>query len=174
LLDANIQKVLNLCHDQAILCAVQAIIQNMIACEDASQQQLHYLQSCGFGGLWRFAGPFKSASCAENAQLFVNCLEAMVETCLHIEEDGSEITQYPSMLSVSSNMNLSSSMSSLTLGSPTEKGKVEIFNNIFSAAKKLLFLIFFICYQFTLFDLGNTNLSSSKKDTYNETKMLKN
>ncbi|CAB3359077.1 Hypothetical predicted protein [Cloeon dipterum] len=127
LLDANIQKVLTLCHDQEILGAVQAIIQNMIACEDASQQQLHYLQSCGFGGLWRFAGPFKCASCAEHAQLFVNCLEAMVETCLHVEEDGSEITQYPSMLSVSSNMNLSSSMSSLTLGSPTEKDYVDGF-----------------------------------------------
>lgn len=32
--------------------------QNMISSEDASQQQLHYMQSCGFGGLWRFAGPF--------------------------------------------------------------------------------------------------------------------
>jgi neurofibromin 1 len=48
-----------MCHDQAILSAVQSVIQNMIASEDSSQQQLHYLQSCGFGGLWRFAGPFK-------------------------------------------------------------------------------------------------------------------
>jgi hypothetical protein len=39
--------------------SLQAIIENMIACEDdKSQQQLHFLQSCGFGGLWRFAGPF--------------------------------------------------------------------------------------------------------------------
>lgn len=30
----------------------------MLASEDASQQPLHFLQSCGFGGLWRFAGPF--------------------------------------------------------------------------------------------------------------------
>lgn len=54
----------------------------------------------------------------------MNCLEAMVETCLPIEEsegENGEMQQYPSMLSVSSNMNLSSSMSSLTLGSPTEK-----------------------------------------------------
>lgn len=85
LLDAKINSVLSLCHDQAILNAVQSIIQNMIACEDASQQQLSYLQSkhhclgvicvifvyigkliadyfvvtgIGFGGLWRFAGPF--------------------------------------------------------------------------------------------------------------------
>lgn len=48
----------------------------------------------------------------------------MVETCLPIEEsegENGEMQQYPSMLSVSSNMNLSSSLSSLTLGSPTEK-----------------------------------------------------
>lgn len=47
-----------------------------------------------------------------------------METCLPIEEsegENGEMQQYPSMLSVSSNMNLSSSLSSLTLGSPTEK-----------------------------------------------------
>lgn len=61
---------------------------------------------------------------AESSELFVNCLEAMVETCLPIEEsegENGEMQAYPSMLSVSSNMNLSSSLSSLTLGSPTEK-----------------------------------------------------
>ncbi|RWS29482.1 neurofibromin-like protein, partial [Leptotrombidium deliense] len=78
LLDAKITNVLSLCHDQIILCAVQSIIQNMVACEDSGQQQLHYLQTCGFGGLWRFAGPFsKSQSNLDNAELFVNCLEAM-------------------------------------------------------------------------------------------------
>ncbi|XP_069683037.1 neurofibromin isoform X4 [Periplaneta americana] len=122
LLDAKINSVLSICHDHVILNAVQGIIQNMIASEDTSQQQLHYLQSCGFGGLWRFAGPFTKSNCtAESAELFVNCLEAMVETCLPVEEGELELAQYPSMLSVSSNMNLSSSMSSLTLGSPTEK-----------------------------------------------------
>lgn len=58
LLDAKITNVLSLCHDQVILSAVQNIIQNMITLEDGSQQQPHYLQSVGFGGLWRFAGPF--------------------------------------------------------------------------------------------------------------------
>ena len=57
---------------------------------------------------------------AESAELFVNCLEAMVETCLPSEEG--DLEPYPSMLSVSSTVNLSSSLSSLTLGSPTEKG----------------------------------------------------
>ncbi|XP_065165550.1 neurofibromin isoform X2 [Atheta coriaria] len=125
LLDMKINNVLTSCHDQVILSSVRNIIQNMIACEDTSQQQLHYLQSCGFGGLWRFAGPFnKYNNTAESSELFVNCLEAMVETCLPIEEsegENGEMQQYPSMLSVSSNMNLSSSLSSLTLGSPTEK-----------------------------------------------------
>ncbi|CAF5012091.1 unnamed protein product, partial [Rotaria sp. Silwood1] len=63
LLDAKINSVLSLSHDESILASVQSIIYQMIACsagDDASQQQqqLSYLQSCGFGGLWRFAGPF--------------------------------------------------------------------------------------------------------------------
>lgn len=62
LLDAKINSVLSSSHDPSILCSVQAIIQNMIACEDTSQQQLHYLQSCGFGGLWRFAGSYTKVS----------------------------------------------------------------------------------------------------------------
>ncbi|RWS09353.1 neurofibromin-like protein, partial [Dinothrombium tinctorium] len=123
LLDAKITNVLSMYHDQVILSAVQSIIQNMVACEDSGQQQLHYLQTFGFGGLWRFAGPFsKSQSNLDNAELFVNCLEAMVETCLPADDgDNQELSQYPSTLSVSSVINLSSSMSSLTLGSPTDK-----------------------------------------------------
>lgn len=60
--------------------------------------------------------------------MFVNCLEAMVETHLPVEEpesESGELQQYPSMLSVSSTMNLSSSLSSLTMGSPTEKERFE-------------------------------------------------
>lgn len=98
LLDAKINSVLTLSHDESILASVQSIILQMIACsagDDASQQQqLSYLQSCGFGGLWRFAGPFTvSRQNPDNVELFVNCLEAMVETCLPSlddHEDGSE------------------------------------------------------------------------------------
>ncbi|CAF4273079.1 unnamed protein product [Rotaria sp. Silwood2] len=99
LLDAKINSVLSLSHDESILASVQSIIYQMIACsagDDASQQQqqLSYLQSCGFGGLWRFAGPFTvSRQNPDNVELFVNCLEAMVETCLPSldeHEDGSE------------------------------------------------------------------------------------
>lgn len=63
LLDAKITSVLSLCHDGVILSAVQSIIQNMVACEDQGHQQLHALQSWGFGGLWRFAGPFTKVEC---------------------------------------------------------------------------------------------------------------
>uniref|UniRef100_T1J6E5 Neurofibromin n=1 Tax=Strigamia maritima TaxID=126957 RepID=T1J6E5_STRMM len=124
LLDSRIQSVLSLCHDQVILNAIQNIIQNMIVnCEDSSQQQLHYLQSVGFGGLWRFAGPFaKMTSKPDNAEHFVNCLEAMVETCLPGDDsDADSSARYPSNVSIASTMNLSSSLSSLTLTSPTEK-----------------------------------------------------
>jgi len=122
LLDAKITNVLSLCHDKIILAAVQCIIENMISCEDTSQQQLHFLQTCGFGGLWRFAGFFtKSNINAENVELFVNCLEALVETCLPLDEADHELSQYPSMLSVSSNIKLSSSLTSISLSSPTEK-----------------------------------------------------
>ncbi|XP_041348224.1 neurofibromin-like isoform X2 [Gigantopelta aegis] len=130
LLDAKINNVLSLCHDQAILNAVQSIIQNMIACEDASQQQLSYLQSIGFGGLWRFAGTFtKSSGSSDTAELFVNCLEkAMImESCLP-GDDLDILNPYPSCLGISSNLNLSSSMSSLSVGSmhsPTDKDNVD-------------------------------------------------
>ena len=51
------------------------------------QYIMNILQSCGFGGLWRFAGPFtKANNNAENVELFNNALEALVETCLPVDE----------------------------------------------------------------------------------------
>lgn len=122
LLDAKITTVLSLCHDKTILAAVQSIIENMIASDDdKSQQQLHYLQTCGFGGLWRFAGPFPQASCnSENVELFFNALEALVEFELQLDEQEENVS-YHSLLSVSSNIKASASMTSLSLASPTEK-----------------------------------------------------
>jgi len=52
----------------------------------------------------------------ESSELFVNCLEAMVETCL----PGDETAPVPPSPRP---YNLSSSLSSLTLGSPTDKGE---------------------------------------------------
>ncbi len=86
LLDSKINHIIQLSMDESILDSVQSIIQNMISsCEmsDSNQQQLSYLQSCGFGGLWRFAQPFSiGREKPENVELFVDCLEALVETCL--------------------------------------------------------------------------------------------
>lgn len=50
----------------------------------------------------------------ESSELFVNCLEAMVETCLPVEEN-QPVPSSPRPY------NLTSSLSSLTLGSP-DKG----------------------------------------------------
>ncbi|XP_077293081.1 neurofibromin 1 [Arctopsyche grandis] len=119
LLDMKINHVLTFCHDQVILSAVQSVIQNMISSEDASQQQLHYMQSCGFGGLWRFAGPFTKCNCtAESSELFVNCLEAMVETCLPVEEGETGEAVRPSAALGS---HLGGSLGSLALPSPTDR-----------------------------------------------------
>lgn len=52
----------------------------------------------------------------ESSELFVNCLEAMVETCLPVEESNSSNPPPKAH-------NLSCSLSSLTLNSPTDKGK---------------------------------------------------
>lgn len=53
----------------------------------------------------------------ESSELFVNCLEAMVETCLPVEEASVPVPPSPRPY------HLSSSLSSLTLGSPTDKGE---------------------------------------------------
>lgn len=58
LLDHKINNILLTSTDKVVLAAVQSIIENMLQSEDANQQPLHFLQTCGFGGLWRFAGPF--------------------------------------------------------------------------------------------------------------------
>ena len=106
-------------------------------------------QSCGFGGLWRFAGNFtKSNSNAENVELFSNALEALVETCLPVDETEEaryllsfltrtliiihlydififHFSTFESMLSVSSTVKLSSSLTSISLASPTEKNSLQ-------------------------------------------------
>ena len=63
---------------------------------------------------------FRANCNAENVELFVNTLEALVETCLPIDEV-EEGSNYDSLLSASSNVKLSSSLTSISLVSPTEK-----------------------------------------------------
>lgn len=55
----------------------------------------------------------------ESSELFVNCLEAMVETCLPIEDSAGPHAGPPRT------HNLSCSLSSLTLNSPTDKGELD-------------------------------------------------
>jgi len=59
-LDQNLKTILTGNHDLETLSAVRTIIQTMIACENTSQENIHYLhlQNSGFAGLWRFAGSF--------------------------------------------------------------------------------------------------------------------
>lgn len=89
LLDAKLTSVLTLCHDQVTITAVQNIIQNMVVGGEIgyNQQQLHYLYSIGFPGLWRMvSGPFKNFSeCSDNAKQFMKCLESLVNNYLPFE-----------------------------------------------------------------------------------------
>ncbi len=133
LLDSKINNILQSSSNESILSSVQSIIQNMISLCDldsTTQQQLSYLQSCGFGGLWRFSQPFVlTKEKPENVELFIDCLEAMVETCLPADYETNENI---SMLlnnstSLSSNnilpktgcfyMNTTGSLSNISIGS---------------------------------------------------------
>lgn len=57
-MDQNLKSIVTGNHDLETLSAVRTIIQTMITCEGTSQENIHYLQNCGFAGLWRFAGSF--------------------------------------------------------------------------------------------------------------------
>lgn len=86
----------------------------------------------------------------ESSELFVNCLEAMVETCLPVEE----LTQVPPSPKP---YHLSSSLSSLTLGSPTDKG------TCFRLETNLLYLMYDI--NVYLAKLSPLNLWTAMKDS---------
>ncbi|XP_018650060.1 putative neurofibromin [Schistosoma mansoni] len=117
LLDSKINYVLTHCHDQKILSAVQSIIQNMISNGETSVQQLHYLQSIGFGGLWRFSGHFSKANQnADTAQLFVNFLEVLIDSHLPGEDLRTSYTPVLGLGNTGRVSNLSSD-SSLSLSS---------------------------------------------------------
>uniref|UniRef100_A0A1I8F5T8 Uncharacterized protein n=1 Tax=Macrostomum lignano TaxID=282301 RepID=A0A1I8F5T8_9PLAT len=108
---------------------MHSIIQNMLCTEEPSQQQqLSYLQSIGFGGLWRFSGQFTKANQNKgHAEHFVNLWEAMVETCLpfrrlRIRAQRRRHPTFPACWSLaasggSGGCNCSSSLSSPSVGS---------------------------------------------------------
>ncbi|XP_035391713.1 neurofibromin isoform X2 [Electrophorus electricus] len=126
LLDSKINTLLSLCQDPHLLNPVHGIVQSVVYHEESPPQyQPSYLQSLGFNGLWRFAGPFsKQTQIPDYAELIVKFLDALIDTYLPgIDEEGSEealrtpTSPYPppvqSQLSITANLNLSNSMTSL-------------------------------------------------------------
>ncbi|XP_061682384.1 neurofibromin isoform X4 [Syngnathoides biaculeatus] len=126
LLDSKINTVLSMCQDTNLLNPVHGIVQSVVFHEESPPQyQPSYLQSFGFNGLWRFAGPFsKQTQIPDYAELIVKFLEALIDSYLPAaeEERGEEqlrtpTSPYPptsqSQLSITANLNLSNSMTSL-------------------------------------------------------------
>ncbi|XP_048119775.1 neurofibromin isoform X1 [Alosa alosa] len=126
LLDSKINNLLSMCQDPNLLNPVHGIVQSVVYHEESPPQyQPLYLQSFGFNGLWRFAGPFsKQTQIPDYAELVVKFLDALIDTYLPgIEEEASEeslrtpTSPYPppqqSQLSITANLNLSNSMTSL-------------------------------------------------------------
>lgn len=128
----------------------------MIACEDTSQDHLYYVHTCGFGGLWRFAGPFNKVqtsyiSCLITSSLFratgklINfyvtylflffCLQSN-STVLETEMFANYLEAIvETILPIEEGetaplSDLSTSTSMITLASPVDKGIVIIFVNI--------------------------------------------
>ncbi|XP_030848330.1 neurofibromin isoform X1 [Strongylocentrotus purpuratus] len=116
LLDSKISHVLRTCDNQAMLAAVQSIIQNTLASEEGQQQPTN-LQGIGFGGLWRFSSQFPQKSeIRGTSDHFVKLLQAMAEQCR--TGDDSDWLSVPtleffSLTTPSVIGNLSNSMSSL-------------------------------------------------------------
>uniref|UniRef100_A0A8C7L1J0 Neurofibromin 1 n=1 Tax=Oncorhynchus kisutch TaxID=8019 RepID=A0A8C7L1J0_ONCKI len=126
LLDSKINTLLSLCQDPNLLNPIHGIVQSVVYHEESPPlYQPSYLQSFGFNGLWRFAGPFsKQTQIPDYAELIVKFLDALIDTYLPgIDEETSEeclrtpTSPYPppgqSQLSITANLNLSNSMTSL-------------------------------------------------------------
>uniref|UniRef100_A0A668AWM9 Neurofibromin 1 n=1 Tax=Myripristis murdjan TaxID=586833 RepID=A0A668AWM9_9TELE len=126
LLDSKINTLLSMCQDTNLLNPVHGIVQSVVYHEESPPQyQPSYLQSFGFNGLWRFAGPFsKQTQIPDYAELIVKFLDALIDSYLPAaeEERGEEqlrtpTSPYPpanqSQLSITANLNLSNSMTSL-------------------------------------------------------------
>ncbi|XP_056592096.1 neurofibromin isoform X2 [Triplophysa dalaica] len=142
LLDSKINTLLSLCQDPNLLNPVHGIVQSVVYHEESPPQyQTSYLQTFGFNGLWRFAGPFSKQTQFPNyAELIVKFLDALIDTYLPgIDEETSEeglrtpTSPYPppvqSQLSITANLNLSNSMTSLATsqhGPEIDKEKADL------------------------------------------------
>ncbi|EFB26151.1 hypothetical protein PANDA_000140 [Ailuropoda melanoleuca] len=111
LLDSKINTLLSLCQDPNLLNPIHGIVQSVVYHEESPPQyQTSYLQSFGFNGLWRFAGPFsKQTQIPDYAELIVKFLDALIDTYL----PGIDEETMQSQLSITANLNLSNSMTSL-------------------------------------------------------------
>ncbi|KAK1800286.1 hypothetical protein P4O66_000329 [Electrophorus voltai] len=141
LLDSKINTLLSLCQDPHLLNPVHGIVQSVVYHEESPPQyQPSYLQSLGFNGLWRFAGPFsKQTQIPDYAELIVKFLDALIDTYLPgIDEEGSEealrtpTSPYPppvqSQLSITANLNLSNSMTSLATSQHSPEPEAQFCN----------------------------------------------
>ncbi|XP_072099532.1 neurofibromin isoform X2 [Mobula birostris] len=142
LLDSKINTLLSLCQDPNLLNPIHGIVQSVVYHEESPPQYPPAcLQSFGFNGLWRFAGSFsKQTQIPDYAELIVKFLDALIDTYLPgIDEESTEeslrtpTSPYPppvqSQLSITANLNLSNSMTSLatTQHSPgIDKENVEL------------------------------------------------
>ncbi|XP_067932348.1 neurofibromin-like [Watersipora subatra] len=114
LLEPKVIEHLRYSHDQVMLSSVQTIMQNMLTI-DMEQQQKQYLllQNAGFGGISRFAGPFRQSN-FNGAENLAICLEDMVDNYLPGDDRDFDVNNpYPRSLGISASLSLSS------LGSPT-------------------------------------------------------
>ncbi|XP_063105814.1 neurofibromin-like [Cavia porcellus] len=122
----KINTLLSLCQDPNLLNPIREIVQSVVYHEESPlQYQTSYLQSFGFNGLWRFAGPFsKQTQIQDYAELIVKFLDALIDTYLPgIDEETTEeslltpTSPHPpalqSQLSITANLNVSNSMTSL-------------------------------------------------------------
>ncbi|EGV94354.1 Neurofibromin [Cricetulus griseus] len=119
LLDSKINTLLSLCQDPNLLNPIHGIVQSVVYHEESPPQyQTSYLQSFGFNGLWQ------QTQIPDYAELIVKFLDALIDTYLPgIDEEASEeslltpTSPYPpalqSQLSITANLNLSNSMTSL-------------------------------------------------------------
>uniref|UniRef100_A0A8C4R3X7 Neurofibromin n=1 Tax=Eptatretus burgeri TaxID=7764 RepID=A0A8C4R3X7_EPTBU len=91
LLDGKLITQLALCPDPVLLSPVHNILQSVVCHDDTAPQYTpSFLQSFGFGGLWRIAGPFsKQSQITDYTELIVKFLESLIATYL-LSGDGEE------------------------------------------------------------------------------------
>ncbi|KAL8199214.1 UNVERIFIED_CONTAM: Neurofibromin 1 [Gekko kuhli] len=150
LLDFKINTLLSQCQDPNLLNPIHGIVQSVVYHEESPPQyQTSYLQSFGFNGLWRFAGPFsKQTQIPDYAELIVKFLDALIDTYLPgIDEETSKeslltpTSPYPpavqSQLSITANLNLSNSMTSLATSQHSPGQSAIVFHWLMSRVEPL-------------------------------------